>query len=118
MNYVYAAGHLIIHNPLRTLYFNGPTALGFWGGALPQDICFSLTGTPSVFWAQHVQECMRLCEHKFDAFAVIITFGVYVALVFRCVEAVAMHLCFTRPILCELRRRRKTRITQSVDKHA
>jgi len=114
MNWVYSAGRVFVHNPLRTLYFNGPTALGFWGGALPQDVCFLLTGTPSTFWTEHMDECMRLCEQKFDAFAVVITFGMYVALVLKCVEAVTMHLCFTRPILCELRRS-KARIAHPVD---
>lgn len=104
LRWIHSVARLFIYTPLRALYFNGPTTVGFWGGAQPHDICFSITGTTSSFWLDHVQECDRLCEQKFDAFAVFVIFGLYIAMLAKFVDAITIHICFTRPILGELRR--------------
>ena len=119
LQFVHHAHNVFIKNPLRTLYFHGPTALGFWGGAATHDICFSLTNTPSNFWEIHPLDCQQLCEQKFNAFSVAIIFIMYIVVGLRVLEAVTFHMCFTRPILTELRKGRGTqaRITHAVEKH-
>ena len=51
----------LVGSPLHTLYFRGPTMLGFWSGAAQEDICYSLTGTSAVFWIQNHAQCAQLC---------------------------------------------------------
>lgn len=94
----------LIRQPLHSLYFDGPESVGFWGGAANEDICFSLTATPSGFWQENPLQCSRLCEQKFEAFATFINFAVYTVVLLRFVNAIVFHMCFTRPVLCELRR--------------
>jgi len=93
----------LVTAPLRTLYFNGPTMLGFWGGAGKEDICYSLTGTTANFWIQHFAQCLQLCDQKFDAFRTVVVFISYSFLLYRLLTTIAFHLLFTRPILNELR---------------
>lgn len=107
---------LAIQQPLRSLYFRGPEALGFWGGAAIEDICYSLTATPSTFWTQHMQQCMQLCEQKLDAFTTAVNFVIYFVILVRLVNGLMFHVCFTRPVLAELRRMREPTPTALVQK--
>ena len=98
--------HLVktfITQPLSTLYFNGPTTLGFWGGATPQDICFSLTGTTSSFWASQPEQCTQLTNQKFEAFTTVVMFLFYTLFIYRLFNILTLHVCFTQPVLRELR---------------
>jgi len=95
-----------IRAPLRELYFNGPESLGFWGGIEIADICFSLTNTSSTFWVEHLGECADMCEKKFCAFNTFVNFAIYVIILFRVVNGVMFHICFTRPFIAEFRRLR------------
>lgn len=98
--------HTFIQAPLRELYFNGPESLGFWGGIEFADICFSLTNTSSTFWLEHLGECVEMCEKKFGAFNTVVNFVIYVVILFRVVNGVMFHFCFTRPFIAEFRRLR------------
>lgn len=112
---------MLFHQPVHTLYFFGPTELGFWGGAQPSDICYSLTNTPSIFWEQHQDQCDQLCTQKFHAFYTVIMFGLYVFLLAKFLDALVFHACFARPVLRQLHTatttRTKARITQTVHQH-
>lgn len=94
----------LIRQPLRALYFNGPENLGFWGGAVQADICFSLTSTPSSFWQHNPIQCNTLCDQKFEAFSTFINFAIYAVLMLRVVNGLMFHVCFMRPVLRELER--------------
>ncbi len=109
----------LIRQPLYNLYFLGPDTLGFWAGAAPEDICFSLTATPSSFWRQNPIECTMLCEQKFTGFCTFVNFVMYAALLVRVLNAAVFHLCFTRPVLGELKRMRlERRVPDAVQHHA
>ena len=105
-----------IRQPLYSLYFNGPESLGFWGGAAPEDICFSLTATPSSFWQTNPIQCTNLCEQKFGAFSTFINFALYAVTLFRLANGIMFHVCFTRPVLSELKRL-QGRVTHPVYNH-
>jgi hypothetical protein len=98
--------HTFIQAPLRELYFNGPESLGFWDGIEFADICFSLTNTSSTFWLEHLGECVEMCDKKFGAFNTVVNFVIYVVILFRVVNGVMFHFCFTRPFIAEFRRLR------------
>lgn len=102
----------LIHNPLYSLYFKGPENIGFWGGAAREDICFSLTTSPSSFWQENPIQCNILCEQRFEAFITLINFIIYSVIMVRLVNGIVFHLCFTRPVLKELR---QSRVAHSVD---
>ncbi len=101
----------LIDAPLRALYFRGPVALGFWGGASPEDICYTLTGTSASFWTQHGAQCAQLCDQKFDTIHTTLHFAVYVVILYRLVNALIFYVCFTRPVLWELRELSRPRVS-------
>lgn len=103
---------LLIYMPLHAIYYQGPTMLGFWGGASREDICFLLTGTSSVFWTLHMDECLHLTEQRFQAFVTTILFVLYTCTWIRVVNILTFHVTVTQPILREIRKMRETTITQ------
>ena len=103
---------LFIYTPLRALYFRGSTTLGFWGGASHEDICFSLTGTTSVFWTMHMDECQHLIEQRFDAFSTTVLFILYTLTWMRVLNLITVHFTVTQPILREIRHLRTITIKQ------
>jgi hypothetical protein len=54
-------------NPLRTLYLNGTTILGFWNGQSPLQICAQVTQQSELFWQQHPHDCNVIVEQRFSA---------------------------------------------------
>lgn len=102
---------IIIYVPLYNLYFKGPTALGFWGGAAPEDICFLLTGTTSVFWTTHSDECTLLIQQHFNSFLVIIQLFLYILMWFRILQSMSFYMTVTKPILKELKQLQHMTIT-------
>ena len=54
-------------NPLRTLYLNGTTILGFWNGQSALQICAQVTHQSELFWQQHPQDCNVIVEQRFSA---------------------------------------------------
>ena len=108
-----------VRQPLRELYFKGPEKLGFWGGAAIEDICFSITSTPSLFWQQHTIQCYEICEQHFTSFFTIINFGLYCGIMLKIVNALVFHVCITRPMIQELRQiGMKRSVPDTVQNHA
>jgi hypothetical protein len=54
-------------NPLRTLYLNGTTMLGFWNGQSALQICAQVTHQSELFWQQHPQDCSVIVEQRFSS---------------------------------------------------
>lgn len=56
--------------PMHTLYMHAPAFMQFggWAGATLSDICASLTGMPSDFWAMHQRDCEILVHGRFESF--------------------------------------------------
>lgn len=54
-------------NPLRTLYLNGTTMLGFWNGQSALQICAQVTHQSELFWQQHPHDCNLLVEQRFSS---------------------------------------------------
>ena len=73
----------LVHAPVAMLYMEGPTALGFWGGDDMEDICYRLTGTESVFWAQNMDACQSLVGRRLESWLVLADFVVYAALLYK-----------------------------------
>jgi len=101
-SWVQALHETFITRPLRQLYFNGPSGLGFWDGTSWEDICFSISGTPSSFWVSHMDPCLKMCEQKFFSFGTAVNFIVYSYILIRGVNGLMFHFSFTRPVLREL----------------
>lgn len=95
---------MAVVNPLERLYLFGPTlcGYGFWGGRAREDICASLSNTPSAFWAQHAGECDDLIARNFNATLVAAESIIYVALLYGIVSfategaRAACHRLFAR----------------------
>lgn len=64
----------IIDFPLRTLYLNGPSILGYgwWEGLQDCDICAQMTGVGAEFWSQEDSQdiCQKLIQRKVFAFEI------------------------------------------------
>jgi len=54
-------------NPLRTLYLNGTTMLGFWNGQSALQICAQVTHQSELFWQQHPHDCSLIVEQRFSS---------------------------------------------------
>lgn len=68
MQWAYELAHVVIIQPLASLYLQGPVGMGFWGGASPADICAGLAPpTSAAHWNQpgNHGECIRLIENNF-----------------------------------------------------
>ena len=90
---------LVLVNPLRTLYFNGPSlhGYGFWNGAQSTDICASLTGTSSLFWLSQLGECDTLLDRHFHAFLITVQMGVYILFLYNLCSLLWFRYCVLRP---------------------
>lgn len=86
--------NVIIVRPLARLYLDGPTKVGFWGGARPEDICAQLSNIKGSFWASSDEtqaECIDLIERHFSSWLVLgRTLGYY------CVISMALYFCWRR----------------------
>lgn len=92
-----------IFDPLRVLFLRGPSMLGFWGGAAVSDICASMTQVAASFWDQHPAQCLDIIDQKVDTLLVGIVFLFCVMVVYRVLTAITFHVCFTRPVIQEIR---------------
>lgn len=81
--------HTIVE-PLRKLYFAGPTQLGGWGGSTESAICQQLSPLPNAFWELHVDECSDLLQLKFDAFRVTVEVVLYFCVLYYLVKLLVM----------------------------
>lgn len=98
--------HFIVQ-PLRALYFRGPTfqGWGFWGGARMDTICAALLpGSHAMFWLEHMGECEELVAQRFDAFQLSIQMFIYFFLLTRLIQAMLYHWLVVHPVLQRLER--------------
>jgi hypothetical protein len=95
--------------PLRVLYLNGTSVLGFWEGRLAADICAEITGVGADLWRTGVNadRCFDLIERKADAFAITVLFGASAFTLTTLAGYLAFQCCVIRPIIRELRRWRQ-----------
>jgi len=92
-----AVGTLAV-GPLATLYLEGPTMLGMWGGASPETICAQLTSVPAEHWvatAANMDECSDTIHRHFNSWLVLggvtIYFVVIAGVLWRCVVGGRRH---------------------------
>lgn len=92
-------------DPLRTLYFNGPNVhgYGFWGGVQAADACAQLTGVSALVWDVQAVACHDLLERNFFSFSVVVTFALYLWLVYKTLQHLAFRYLYVRPLIAELR---------------
>ena len=76
--------NVLILNPLRKLYFHGPTlnGWGFWGSKTRAQICYALTPTSELFWETHRAECDLLIEQHFYGIQVSVESLLHVTLIY------------------------------------
>ena len=87
-----AAFGVVAVQPLATLYLEGPTMLGMWGGAPPETICAQLTEVPADHWTRttdNYADCADTIHRHFNSWLVLGGSIVY----FGAMAAVAYHLC-------------------------
>lgn len=92
-----------ITNPLRILYFVGPV----WKNAPPDEICHSLTGVPSSWWAENTerqQACADLLERKFHSFDAGVMTTVYFTFLTFVLLQIMCTCCCIRPLVRAVRR--------------
>jgi hypothetical protein len=95
-------------NPLRLLYFYGPSlsGWGFWEGTGASDACSAITTVPASFWADgdaNTQACDAVLERKFAAFVIgSVGVGAVICCVLLCFGIIS-YCTTTRPLMRALR---------------
>jgi hypothetical protein len=56
--------------PLKFIYYNGPSRLGFWNGKDSADACSEITRVPAEVWRIQDQACTNLLGKDFTAFCI------------------------------------------------
>jgi hypothetical protein len=97
---------MLIYDPLRTLYFYGPSlwGLGGWAGLAPEDICSQMTTVPAMTWRMHrMQDCLLLLETKF--YTVTVTFWAlaYIIATYKILSMLWFRYFVMAPVLHELK---------------
>jgi hypothetical protein len=98
--------NVLIINPLRDLYMNGPAPL-FWHGLSPAEICHTMSPLASVaFWEQNERECSMQIDNKFNTILYILHYAMYFFVLYRtwCCATWMFWMLFCRMIP---RRRRR-----------
>lgn len=90
---------LIITNPMKNLYLNGPKSLFCWGGDELYDICARITGSSSEFWNKNMPECITIIEKQFKSYYIMLTTILYVILVYKVVTIIWWRLFIMRPMM-------------------
>jgi hypothetical protein len=96
----------LIYDPLRTLYFYGPSMWGFggWAGLAPEDICSQMTTVPALTWRLYrMEDCMSLLETRF--YTVTVTFWTlaYILLAYKILSILWFRFFVLGPIVYEIR---------------
>ena len=95
---VYKVYEKIIIKPLNNIYFKGPSFLGFWEGKVNYDICAEVSGVSALFWEKNTDECVHILSHKSAAFVELVSFGLYVFLLYYVMNIIALQLFVIYPI--------------------
>jgi len=93
--------------PLKQLYFDGPTVMGvgFWEKLPQKDICSRLTGVSATFWdkTDASKECKDLVSRKFETFIVGAFTLAYVWVIYKVFSYVLFRMFVLRPITNEIK---------------
>jgi hypothetical protein len=113
--------NFIIIDPLKTLYFEGPTILGigFWEKLPKKDICSRLTGVSATFWDKldSSQECTELVERKFDTFIVGSFTIAYIWFTYKLVSYLLFRLFVIKPVTNEIKDEFKKIVYETLKHH-
>ena len=96
----------LVLRPLRRLYLQGPSYLGFWGGQALADVCAQMSTVAAAFWAEHPDRCEELVTQRLQSFVVTVETAAYAWLAYRAVTACVWRWTVVHPIVSELRRLR------------
>ena len=104
--YIRAVYDFFVINPLRKLYFFGPSVLhvGFWGGKTNSEICQSITTYSESFWEDNPFQCDQIVEKKFNSFCVTIETLVYFVVLYQII-ANSSRFCFFEIFKCKKKRK-------------
>jgi hypothetical protein len=101
----------LVVNPLKNLYFDGPTILGvgFWEKLPQKDICSRLTGVSATFWDKNDAsiECEDLLIRKFDTFLVGLSTFSYMWIMYKIISFTIFKVFVITPIANELKQELK-----------
>lgn len=107
------AKEIILINPLKRLYFNGPdlksfgiVSIGFWNGLTNAEICAQLTTISERHWHENQELCDNRIHRQFMAFVVIVEFLIYIVAIFYFVKRLLAY-CFPDQLTSEIRAWRK-----------
>ena len=92
---------------LRTLYFEGPTFWGMWGGQEPAAICQELTGVTARHWDAsfaNKQQCEVEMERGYRQFFIGFMTFLTLFIVYKLIQYLITYCFFVRPILVTLQR--------------
>jgi hypothetical protein len=97
----------LVLNPLKNLYFDGPTILGvgFWEKLPQKDICSRITGVSATFWDKSDAsiECEDLLLRKFDTFLVGLSTFAYVWIMYKLLSLLLFKMFIVTPVTNEIR---------------
>ncbi len=107
------AKEIILINPLKRLYFNGPdlksfgiVSIGFWNGLTNAEICAQLTTISERHWHENQGLCDNRIHRQFMAFVVIVEFLIYIVSIFYLVKRLLAYY-FPDQLTREIRALRK-----------
>jgi hypothetical protein len=113
--------NFIVIDPLKILYFEGPTILGvgFWEKLPKKDICSRLTGVSATFWDKldSFQECTELVERKFDTFIVGAFTVAYIWFTYKLVSYLLFRLFVIKPVTNEIKDEFKKIVYETLKHH-
>ena len=102
MNYLHDIGltinNLFVGGPLRRLYHDGPTILGFWGGVDNSHICTTLSKAPIALWIANPEECLKLIERHFTGIYTLVNFIIYLIVFYNCMANLMFYYTISRPM--------------------
>ena len=100
---LYGVYSRIIIDPLRLLYFYGPSFMqfGFWGGSAASEICRAVTSHSEVFWRDHPAHCQEIVDTKFASFRITSEVLVYFLIMYHLVCNIGqLCICVRECCLC------------------
>lgn len=99
---VYFLHNVLFRQPLRTLYFEGPSinGFGFWAGLPVEDMCAVVSpGTSALFWADHISQCHVILDRRFVAFLTAIQCLLYFFCFYRVVYWYSIRFFLINPVM-------------------
>jgi len=102
---IYAVPNILVVQPLKLLYFQGPAVLGWggWGGLPIEDICAQFTQVSADLWKNQREHCLALVDRKFTAVLVAVGCTAYFFTLYKLITYIWFRYFFLRPFLKELK---------------